>query len=73
LNNFQLFALMLRFKDARRLPGGIRLELQRDTPRLFNGNSKNMDTATVSSAQASYIYLKVNTTTFFPAHGQMHS
>ncbi|KAL9000840.1 MAG: hypothetical protein Q9169_000594 [Polycauliona sp. 2 TL-2023] len=32
LNHFPLFALMLRFKDSRRLPGGICFELQ-DTPR----------------------------------------
>lgn len=31
LNHFPLFALMLRVKDPRRLPGGIRFEL-RDTP-----------------------------------------
>ncbi|KAL8899307.1 MAG: hypothetical protein Q9192_001640 [Flavoplaca navasiana] len=31
LNHFPLFALMLRFKDSRRLPGGICFELQ-DTP-----------------------------------------
>lgn len=31
LNHFPLFALMLRLKDSRRLPGGVRFELQ-DTP-----------------------------------------
>ncbi|KAK5151345.1 hypothetical protein LTR04_006616 [Oleoguttula sp. CCFEE 6159] len=34
LNHFPLFALMLRIKDSRRLPGGIRFELQ-DTPSTF--------------------------------------
>jgi phosphatidylinositol N-acetylglucosaminyltransferase subunit Q len=32
LNHFPLFALMLRFKDSRRLPGGIHFEL-RDPPK----------------------------------------
>ncbi|THX33636.1 Gpi1-domain-containing protein [Aureobasidium pullulans] len=35
LNHFPLFALMLRIKDSRRLPGGIRFEL-RDTPLAFD-------------------------------------
>ncbi|KAI5859882.1 Gpi1-domain-containing protein [Durotheca rogersii] len=39
LNHFPLFALMLRAKDPRRLPGGIRFEL-RDTPdRLIDSKS----------------------------------
>jgi phosphatidylinositol glycan class Q protein len=37
LNHFPLFALMLRIKDSRRLPGGIRFELQEaDAPSLFS-------------------------------------
>ncbi|KAI2607852.1 Gpi1-domain-containing protein [Hypoxylon sp. NC1633] len=38
LNHFPLFALMLRAKDPRRLPGGIRFEL-RDTPNRLSVNS----------------------------------
>ncbi|KAI6081432.1 Gpi1-domain-containing protein [Hypoxylon rubiginosum] len=38
LNHFPLFALMLRAKDPRRLPGGIRFEL-RDTPDRLSINS----------------------------------
>jgi phosphatidylinositol glycan class Q protein len=61
LNHFPLFALMLRFKDSRRLPGGIRFELQQDTQRLLNGHVKeDMDNAT---APTSYIYLKVSIST----------
>lgn len=56
LNHFPLFALMLRVKDCRRLPGGIRFELQ-DTPSALlshqNTNSGN------TSAPTSYIKLKV--------------
>lgn len=58
LNHFPLFALMLRFKDSRRLPGGIRFELQRDTQKILNGNTKDGGDAT---APTSYIYLKVST------------
>jgi phosphatidylinositol glycan class Q protein len=34
LNHFPLFALMLRFKDSSRLPGGIHFELQTTSPTL---------------------------------------
>jgi phosphatidylinositol glycan class Q protein len=58
LNHFPLFALMLRFKDSRRLPGGIRFELQQDTQEFFRGrDSKEMENATVPT---SFIYLKVS-------------
>lgn len=50
LNHFPLFALMLRVKDARRLPGGIRFEL-RDMPSPLQ--TSNIDTAPIS-----YIKLK---------------
>ena len=51
LNHFPLFALMLRFKDSRRLPGGIRFRLQ-DTrsARLL---------AAQASVPTSFIHLKV--------------
>lgn len=35
LNHFPLFALMLRVKDSKRLPGGIKFELM-DTPDVFS-------------------------------------
>ncbi|KAK4992479.1 pig-Q [Elasticomyces elasticus] len=57
LNHFPLFALMLRIKDSRRLPGGIRFELQ-DTP-VASLSSKNLPTSThVRQAPTSYIKLK---------------
>lgn len=58
LNHFPLFALMLRIKDSRRLPGGIRFELQ-DTPRALL--STPLDTRHHNSpAPTSYIKLKVS-------------
>ncbi|KIW02765.1 uncharacterized protein PV09_05829 [Verruconis gallopava] len=56
LNHFPLFALMLRFKDSRRLPGGIRFELQQDTPRQNDGGDG--EDAAILPAPTSYIYLK---------------
>lgn len=59
LNHFPLFALMLRVKDSRRLPGGIRFELQeppvalRSVKTKFAANSPSM-------APTSYIKLKVS-------------
>lgn len=53
LNHFPLFALMLRVKDSRRLPGGIRFEL-RDEPEKHAPGSE-------SSVRASYIHLEVCT------------
>ncbi|KAI9827626.1 MAG: hypothetical protein M1819_006915 [Sarea resinae] len=52
LNHFPLFALMLRTKDSRRLPGGIQFELQ-DTQVLSNAFLQNPD-----AAPTSYIILK---------------
>ncbi|CAI6093528.1 unnamed protein product [Clonostachys chloroleuca] len=42
LNHFPLFALMLRVKDPRRLPGGIRFEL-RDTQNNLNSDPNSPD------------------------------
>ncbi|KAG7009152.1 N-acetylglucosaminyl-phosphatidylinositol biosynthetic protein [Physcia stellaris] len=53
LNHFPLFALMLRVKDSRRLPGGIRFELQ-DAP-SFATSSVIFD----STPPTSYIMLQV--------------
>jgi phosphatidylinositol glycan class Q protein len=53
LNHFPLFALMLRFKDSRRLPGGIQFELQ-TTPSRFPTTEQKNDTAPTS-----FIHLKV--------------
>lgn len=57
LNHFPLFALMLRIKDSRRLPGGIRFELQ-DTPRALISAS-DVSEKPMRLAQTSYIKLKV--------------
>lgn len=53
LNHFPLFALMLRFKDPSRLPGGIRFELKDSLDRSshISGISDDLPTST--------IYLKV--------------
>ncbi|KAF2459497.1 N-acetylglucosaminyl transferase component-domain-containing protein [Lineolata rhizophorae] len=50
LNHFPLFALMLRIKDSRRLPGGIRFDLQNIPPSLLGDPT--------DSAPTSYIKLK---------------
>ncbi|PIA97271.1 N-acetylglucosaminyl-phosphatidylinositol biosynthetic protein gpi1 [Cercospora beticola] len=56
LNHFPLFALMLRVKDSRRLPGGIQFELQ-DPPRIISSASES--SAEVGKvAPTSYIKLK---------------
>ena len=52
LNHFPLFALMLRVKDSRRLPGGIRFELQ-DPPPLPASQG------TLRTAPIAYIKLQV--------------
>lgn len=54
LNHFPLFALMLRAKDPRRLPGGIRFEL-RDTHYRHNINSPSISS---SISPTSVIHLK---------------
>ncbi len=64
LNHFPLFALMLRVKDSRRLPGGIRFELQ-DTP-AASLSQKHKNDQPLSSAPTSYIKLKVRTSTAEP-------
>lgn len=57
LNHFPLFALMLRIKDSRRLPGGIRFELQ-DTPNALFSTSQSSGEP-VKLPPTSYIKLKV--------------
>jgi phosphatidylinositol glycan class Q protein len=56
LNHFPLFALMLRIKDSRRLPGGIRFELQEaDAPSLFSTlcfSKKSPATTTTANGHA---------------------
>ncbi|KAI4097143.1 MAG: hypothetical protein LQ344_000553 [Seirophora lacunosa] len=52
LNHFPLFALMLRIKDSRRLPGGICFEL-RDTPSVVLRSTQSRD-----ARPCSYILLK---------------
>ncbi|SMR60503.1 unnamed protein product [Zymoseptoria tritici ST99CH_1E4] len=59
LNHFPLFALMLRVKDSRRLPGGIRFELQ-DTPRaLLSSSSASSAASKTSSPPARTSYIKL--------------
>ncbi|TLD19363.1 N-acetylglucosaminyl transferase component Gpi1 [Venturia nashicola] len=53
LNHFPLFALMLRFKDSRRLPGGIRFRLY-DTPDAFVEMTEGQE----KCVPTSLIYLK---------------
>lgn len=55
LNHFPLFALMLRVKDSRRLPGGIRFELREE-----------YDKPNSSSTPVSYLHLEVNPPGFSP-------
>ena len=50
LNHFPLFALMLRVKDSRRLPGGIRFELR---------DELDKQAADAESSTVSYIHLEV--------------
>lgn len=52
LNHFPLFAVMLRVKDSRRLPGGIRFELQN-----FEKLSSTLQNSALS-APISYVLLK---------------
>ncbi|WZH46238.1 Phosphatidylinositol glycan class Q [Fusarium acuminatum] len=59
LNHFPLFALMLRIKDPRRLPGGIRFEL-RDTHDYRHDKTSNAD----GPPPTSVIYLKSIPLTF---------
>ena len=61
LNHFPLFALMLRLKDSRRLPGGIRFELE-DTPAALLSSTSTSRVTTSSSAPTSYVKLKVCST-----------
>lgn len=42
LNHFPLFALMLRVKDSRRLPGGIRFELREEYDKSNNNSPTTM-------------------------------
>ncbi|KAI5796937.1 N-acetylglucosaminyl transferase component Gpi1 [Pyronema domesticum] len=52
LNHFPLFALMLRVKDSKRLPGGIMFELK-DPVEVAQGFQHKFDTAPIA-----YIHLK---------------
>ncbi|PHH78960.1 hypothetical protein CDD82_2743 [Ophiocordyceps australis] len=68
LNHFPLFALMLRVKDPRRLPGGIRFELRHDN------EYKATDGSTCHEPPTSVIYLKAIPLTFgamFHQYSQM--
>lgn len=72
LNHFPLFALMLRAKDPRRLPGGIHFEL-RDTPNRIGNNSTLISS---SSQPTSVIYVKpipLSFTAMFHQYFQMGS
>ncbi|KAJ8130518.1 hypothetical protein O1611_g3112 [Lasiodiplodia mahajangana] len=57
LNHFPLFALMLRGKDPRRLPGGIRFEL-RDTQNRHKATSPSISPSSSFRSPTSLIHLK---------------
>jgi len=57
LNHFPLFALMLRVKDSRRLPGGIRFELQ-DTPHALVSTALDSSGQHYNPPPTSYIKLQ---------------
>lgn len=57
LNHFPLFALMLRIKDPRRLPGGIRFEL-RDTQDRLKQQLESNTPSSPSQPPTSVIYVK---------------
>lgn len=60
LNHFPLFALMLRIKDSRRLPGGIRFELcaeSHEPSTNSNSNSNSDEPEPEPSAPVSHILL----------------
>ncbi|RYP43615.1 hypothetical protein DL770_011557 [Monosporascus sp. CRB-9-2] len=63
LNHFPLFALMLRVKDPRRLPGGIRFEL-RDTQDRLSVNTVPSSNSASSRPPTSVIFLKPIPLTF---------
>ncbi|KAK2763797.1 phosphatidylinositol N-acetylglucosaminyltransferase subunit gpi1 [Arachnomyces sp. PD_36] len=54
LNHFPLFALMLRVKDSRRLPGGIHFELRKAHPSQPSSSEED----SLSPATTSYIHLQ---------------
>ncbi|KAF2723464.1 N-acetylglucosaminyl transferase component Gpi1 [Polychaeton citri CBS 116435] len=56
LNHFPLFALMLRVKDSRRLPGGIHFQLCSTTPPLPSSHSDSK-LSLATTAPTSYIKL----------------
>ena len=55
LNHFPLFALMLRVKDSKRLPGGIRFELL-DTVAVVKGFKRNYEIPPLSYINMKVIY-----------------
>ncbi|KAI9731442.1 MAG: phosphatidylinositol N-acetylglucosaminyltransferase subunit gpi1 [Claussenomyces sp. TS43310] len=59
LNHFPLFALMLRIKDSKRLPGGIRFELRDTQPTAASPSA-----GSALSPPTSHIYLKSVPLTF---------
>jgi phosphatidylinositol glycan class Q protein len=58
LNHFPLFALMLRIKDSRRLPGGIRFELCDMPPEQTPSPPTKSTTTPTASAPVSHILLR---------------
>ncbi|RKF58924.1 N-acetylglucosaminyl-phosphatidylinositol biosynthetic protein gpi1 [Golovinomyces cichoracearum] len=66
LNHFPLFALMLRLKDSRRLPGGICFELREPEPVIQNSTwaSSELKYRLTTSILTSYIHLKSVPLTF---------
>ncbi|KKA27017.1 hypothetical protein TD95_000534 [Thielaviopsis punctulata] len=58
LNHFPLFAIMLRIKDPKRLPGGIRFELCDIKDYYPDGSSVNVGSDTDTFTPTSIIYLQ---------------
>jgi phosphatidylinositol glycan class Q protein len=60
LNHFPLFALMLRVKDSRRLPGGIKFELKDSSQVVssFKQHTQGPSGLSQQPASISYIHLK---------------
>jgi len=63
LNHFPLFALMLRVKDSRRLPGGIRFELMGTPSAIVRSEQHHANDDRAHGVQTAYIKLRVSTLT----------
>ncbi|KAI0123792.1 N-acetylglucosaminyl transferase component-domain-containing protein [Xylariales sp. AK1849] len=74
LNHFPLFALMLRVKDPRRLPGGIRFELRDTQNRLaLDSSSRNSQPSQPPTSVISLKPIPLSFTAMFHQYFQMGS